>query len=339
MAGYNLNHDELDADSVTDKTKTFSIPGMPPSQTITRAQNEASLTTHAVFLQDEWELPADFLLTFGARQTWIESELDKTNGTTPLETVRDNQPVFSAGVNWNGIPNLTLRGLFSQGYRFPSLDKLYIGTSHGSDKPTLANPDLEPETSDNFEIGARYNNGAWNVDLAAYFNKAEDYITSEDFDTVSRRYANVDESESHGVEAYVSYDLKSLPLTPYFSGTWMKRKNTEGNASTYDTNTPEFSGKVGMKYERVLETRPGTVWADLFVRAATDADEKQADGTTTTEAAWQTVNFAIGSEFGESGKYQASLNLNNILDQSYRSAQNSIDEPGFHAVARVGVKF
>ncbi|MDY0362614.1 MAG: TonB-dependent receptor [Desulforegulaceae bacterium] len=333
ILGHSYTKDTLDSDSLTNFTPAM-VPGYPSEKF-----HEASIDTNAVFLQDEWMLGNDFILTLGGRQTWVNSELEDTDDPNSTKgDVSDSHAVFAAGITWSGIQNFTLRGLASQGYRFPDLNKLFTGTAHGG-STTLSNQDLDPETSDNFEIGARFNNGAWDIDLTAFMSLAKDYITTEEIGGNIYKFSNVDEAKTHGLEAHLGYTLESINLTPYVTGTWMQRKYEKPGFSTWDTNTPDFTGRLGVRWEKNITNHESVFWADAWMRCATDADDKSSDGTITTVDSWQTFNLGLGCEFGEKRKFQFSLNLNNILDESYRTAKNSLDEAGFHGVARVGVSF
>ncbi|MCG8638991.1 MAG: TonB-dependent receptor [Desulfobacterales bacterium] len=330
VGGYSYSRDTLDAD------RQISYSAMLPGSDVFY---DAGIDTHALFLQDEWVLPRDFVLTLGGRYTWVASELDETNDSSAIAgRTTDSHPVFSAGLTWSGIESLTIRGLASQGYRFPDLNKLFIGTRHGG-AVTLPNQDLDPETSNNFEIGARYNTNNWNIDLAGFVNLAEDYITTQTIGTNLKQFANVDEARTYGVEAHMAYTFKPLNLTPYITGTWMRRKFESEDLTTWKTNTPKFSGRLGLRWENDLKNHPATVWFDAWMRGATKSEDEDSRGNVTENASWQTANLAVGSDFGRDRQYNMSLNLNNIFDHSYSTAQNALDEPGFHAVLRVGMNF
>ncbi len=330
IGGYSYSRDTLDADRQIGFS--FMLPGSDVFY-------DAGIDTHALFLQDEWVLPRDFVLTLGGRYTWVASELDETNDSAAIAgRTTDSHPVFSAGLTWSGIDHLTLRGMVAQGYRFPDLNKLFIGTRHGG-AVTLPNQDLDPETSNNFEIGARYNTNNWNIDLAGFVNLAEDYITTQTIGTNLKQFANVDEARTYGIEAHMAYTFNPLNLTPYITGTWMRRKFESEDLTTWKTNTPKFSGRLGLRWENDLKNHPATVWSDVWMRGATKSEDEDSRGNVTENAAWQTANLAVGSDFGRDRQYHVSLNLNNIFDHSYSTAQNSLDEPGFHAVLRVGMNF
>ncbi len=346
VAGYSYTRDTLDADSKLSFDHPFL--GAFGSEYFYKA----SIGTHALFFQDEWMLPQNFILTIGGRQTWVSSELDDTNDpNSAKDKVNDSQPVFSAGLTWSGVENLTLRGLVSQGYRFPDLSQLYIGTRHGGGE-TLPNQKLTPETSKNFEIGARFNNDIWNIDITAFLSIATEYITDRYVSSVARpprpglvdqyMYTNVDEAQTHGVEAHISYTFLPVNLTPYVTGTWMRRKYEEQMLSTWDTGIPELSGRLGLRWQKEMTQQDFTLWADAWIRAAKGAvDNTFSNGTRTiTETSgWQTANVAMGCEFGTQRQYKVSLNLNNIFDHAYHTVKNMIDEAGFHAVLRVDLAF
>ncbi len=144
IAGVAYSHDTLDAAT----NISYSVPFIP---TINSTQ-EASINTWALYLQDEWSITNTMVFTYGVRETWVESELEKASDPRIRPgSISDSHPAFSAGLTWNSTEDLTVRTLFSQGYRFPDLGKLFIGTSHGG-SITLPNQDLDPETSNNFEL-------------------------------------------------------------------------------------------------------------------------------------------------------------------------------------------
>jgi len=339
ILGYDLGIDDLDAVTTVEQTVRRTVPMPVSTTTTTRFDYDALATSHAIYLQDEWSLPADFTLTLGARQTWVKSELSDTNNPTlETESRTDAHPVFSAGLTWQGLPDTTLRLLFSQGYRFPNLQQLYIGTVHGGADPTYPNPDLEPETSNNYEAGVRYNNGRWNLDLGVFMSRAKDYITTQPV-TGGNQFTNVDAADSHGAELFLGYTFEDYGLTPYSSATWLKRRYRTGSYDTWDTGHPEFMGRVGLRYDHDLAEQGVGLFADLFVRAASDADQRVSDGSTETYKSWQTLNLSLGAKFGNQRQHYLSLNFLNVLNRSYTTAANTLEEPGAHAVLTVGFSF
>ncbi len=331
IGGLAYSNDSLDA--VTENT--FSMPFIPSTSYF----QEASISTWALYLQDEWSLTDAVTLTLGVRETWVESELEKTddpNATTG--SISDSHPAFSAGVTWNSTDELTLRALFSQGYRFPDLGKLFIGTSHGG-SVTLPNQDLDPETSNNFEAGLRFDNNHLKTDIALFYNLAENYINRQAFGPGIFRYENVDTAKTIGLEMWIGYRFEPYNLTPYLNATLMRRQYEDSLLSTWDTKTPFFSGRIGVRFEQPLASMPLKIWGDLYMRTATEAKEEMMPGQVVTHDGWNTVNLALGTTWGENDNWKASLNLNNIFDESYTTAQNALLEPGFSVIARLSLDF
>ena len=161
IAGYEFNYDDLDANS---QMWVLRKPGVPMMQ-VTNKNYDGYQMTNALFASMETTLPFDLTANYGVRYTWVKSEMDQdtwglASGTVSksFPSLSDGKAVFNFGLLWNGVDDLTLRAAYSQGYQFPLLQNLYIDTvmGTGSASTTLANPDLKPETSDNFEIGARW---------------------------------------------------------------------------------------------------------------------------------------------------------------------------------------
>jgi vitamin B12 transporter len=68
--------------------------------------------------------------------------------------------------------------------------------------PVSGNPDLQPETSRSFELGAESSVGSWRLSLVGYNNDLSNLI---DFDFVEFKNVNVGSAQTRGVEAEVGY--------------------------------------------------------------------------------------------------------------------------------------
>ena len=79
ILGYDVNIDDLDATTDIAQTTTIDPPGPAFSQTTTTSSfdYDANAASHAIYLQDEWTLPADFTLTLGARSDLGQHETDR----------------------------------------------------------------------------------------------------------------------------------------------------------------------------------------------------------------------------------------------------------------------
>lgn len=67
------------------------------------------------------------------------------------------------------------------------------------------NSSLKPEKSNNFEVGARYAGRAVEADFALFYNLADDYISTEHFNSREYRYVNADKAKTFGAELSVNF--------------------------------------------------------------------------------------------------------------------------------------
>ncbi|MDR1657178.1 MAG: TonB-dependent receptor [Deltaproteobacteria bacterium] len=349
----------------------------PPFTTTTIRTPYSSFTYRAVqshlglFLQDEWKITPDFTATLGIRETWVTSDL-QDDGNNPLlrkSKISDSKPVGNIGLVYSGFNDVALRAVWSQGYRFPPLNALYFGTIHGSANATYPNPNLKPETSNNFELGMRFGEGNLNFDIGAFVNMSKNYITVLPEGSINR-YTNTDQAQTIGLELALSYNIPETGFTPYTSTTFLRRKFTNTittqpryratervRYSTYDVGQPNLFGRVGVKFQHEFDNNflfLSDVYLDWAIKSQQyyyDSDNLHdfagtglpADldyGFVTDESpAWTTFNLALGLEWGTDHRWNATLALKNIFDRDYKIATNVIEEPGFHIVAGVGFEF
>lgn len=282
-------------------------------------------------------LPSDLTLTLGARFTAIENKTDFED----FNNWKESKPTLSASLVYNGINNTTLRTSYSQGFKAPSLGQLYGTGTSGGFVEFLPNYDLKHETSDNFEIGARYANDRAFVDFAVYYTEAKDYIGWEfapDFSWY--RNVNFDHAKLIGSELYADYRVEdNYNLTPYGSLTLSRNQSIKGDFKTWDTKTPLFDGKVGLKADKRFSNGINW-WGDLNMRFTSEADHKSsASAEVVTYEGYQTVNIGTGITYGSEQQVYASLNLNNLLNKTYYTTYSNLEAPGFHAVAQLGLRF
>lgn len=363
ITGYEIQNDGLDA---TTKTQMGVTPSARVSvATDNKYRYDGNMLSHALFAQMESKLPFDFTLTYGARQTWVQSTMGKAQGygtsrttiTPPfgnpitsysagdinagLEgTSWDSHPVFNVGLMWTGIEDFSLRASFAQGFRVPSLQDKYIISSMGGGT-ILPNPSLKPETSDTWELGARYAAHGWTLDGTFFYSVAQDYIAGQTVDQATKvsRYVNVNTARTHGVELAASYDLP-WGLTPYASATWLKREFDFGSWKTWKSGTPEWTGRAGLRTLHALSDNVELV-GDAYARFASLSEEETGTRESRTidkVGAWTTANAALGLRFGEEKQYSVMAEVLNIFNQEY-TRDGAIWEPGVHVNVKVSVSF
>lgn len=182
------------------------------------------------------------------------------------------------------------------------------------------NPDLKPETSNNFEIGARFNRGSVNLDATVFYSLADDYITQERIGGTDKspisQYMNADKAKTLGMEVAASYTILDH-YTPYASVTLMRRKLESQDYSTYESATPALSARYGLRTQH--EVFGGMLTTDTYARSQTATKSYSfAKDETTRIAGFTTFNFGAGYRFGKNGNFGVDAEFINIFNQLYQ---------------------
>lgn len=353
IAGYEYSHDDLDAWS----RFTMKPVDMPivPNLYDTRESYDAKQESHSVYASMETPVTDDFTVNYGVRYTWVSGEatidgqkfgvMDASGPYTTKNDASDGHAVFNLGAVWRVLDDVALRASWAQGYRYPTMQELYITTQMGGGIAE-ANPDLKPETSDNFEIGVRWETDRLSWDAAVFYNMADDYITDVSLGvhpdlpdlTSWTRFMNVGEATTYGLETTLSYGLP-YDLEPYVNLTLMRRKFEQNGISTYDSGTPEITSRLGVKWT--------PEWNGLHIRTDAYADVMSASDSSNLDPTDEeithiggatTFNLTGGVSFGKDDAYALDAGFYNIFDKKYTKS-GSLYEPGRYFAVKFNAKF
>lgn len=301
--------------------------------------------TLAFFAQDEWSLTKDLTATLGLRYTDIETELTKYSTNPSMrDKSSDSKLVGSLGFVYSGFENFYLRALYSQGYRDGNLLQKFMG----SGTMMLPNPELDPETSDNYEIGVRYSNGNFNLDFAVFYNELTDGLSMKEVAPNVYQYINFDKVKSTGLELAIDYTIPNTRLTPYGSMTMLNYRtyNDETGFTTNHNGRAPIWGTLGLKWDKAIAGKH-LFFVDGNVTMSEGAHLEEYNETTGTVrkynyiGGFQTANISAGFEGKtDSFKYNFTLSLRNLFDQHYTPILASpMPEPGFNVVVAAGIEF
>lgn len=363
ITGYEFNYDDLDAISRTESHVANFIGSMASGAPIgshyytKTGYYQGTMQTHALFAAMESTLPYDLKLNYGVRYTYVKTDMTKADGVQHYWSGRNagtentsgfgeegnetnDRFVFNAGISWTGIENWTLRAAWSQGFRTPLLQERYVPTSMGQDGTTWNNPDLDPETSDNFEIGARWMNGTSMLDAALFYSIADNYIDALPSAQHAGQdmYQNVAKAKTLGAEVSVSTQFLQTGFEPYASLTWMRRQYDYGNGvETYDSGTPSLSARYGVRWNGEYDGLD--IHMDGYAWSQSSSDYRSIDGKSDYHLGGATTfNLTGGVAFGPQNKYSVDVGLYNITDKAYRE-QTSIWMPGRYFTVKLNAQF
>jgi hemoglobin/transferrin/lactoferrin receptor protein len=183
----------------------------------------------------------------------------------------------SLGFVWQTTPELAIVGRYARGFRAPLYSEINAGftnlTSPTFRYKTLSNPDLEPETSNGFELGLRGEFSQFNFSLTGFYNTYDNFIerlaeVGRDFTIVPGfpvtlfQSRNVAKARIYGVEFSGQYRFSPKPhgFSVLASLGW-----TVGDNLTTDEpldSVEPFKAVLGLRYRA-----PKDQWgADLVTR-------------------------------------------------------------------------
>ncbi len=333
IAGYEYNRDNLNADSIT-KMKMTSR-GRLIESIIGNRNYDGYQSKHGLYANMESQLPKNFALNYGVRYTRVYSDMDnlnRTNGKKTHEKTSDGKAVFNAGLSWHGIEDLTLRAAFSQGYLFPLLQFLYVDTAMGqSSGSTLANPNLKPETSNNFEVGARFLRDGVSVDGTVFYTDSKDFISTRQISRNQSQYHNVAQAKTLGLELATSWDIHQSGIEPYITATVLDRRYIVNGKTSRKTGQPTTYGQCGVRWNYLSN---GVIWrldAYGYSQNRLKSSAYSLGGATT----W---NLLAGVTFGKGEQFDLDLSLYNLGDKKYQY-DASIYEAGRSFALKFNARF
>ncbi|MEZ8291645.1 TonB-dependent receptor domain-containing protein [Vibrio sp. 10N.237.312.B06] len=175
----------------------------------------------SVAWQNGYQFNSDFLLLGGL--DWVNDDVSEST-TKYAETSRSNLGAYTSGLyskdkvqaelslryddneqyggyttwqvatGYKLTPLLRLSGMAGTAFKAPTFNDLYYPATSWGDS---ANPNLNPEESQNLEIALDFTPESFNVRVAAYQNNIKDLIAKS---STSQKYENIDKAMIKGIE-------------------------------------------------------------------------------------------------------------------------------------------
>jgi hemoglobin/transferrin/lactoferrin receptor protein len=138
----------------------------------------------SIFVQDRMTLgDSGFSLTPGLRFDWY----DRNPQDTPAYTDSPLGPSMPRGSQDSALSpkllaeyelsdNVTLFAQWAMAFRAPTTNELYLTYGGVGTYLTVGNPDLEPETSNGFDVGARFGDEDLGGSVSLFYNRYRNFI-------------------------------------------------------------------------------------------------------------------------------------------------------------------
>lgn len=336
------------SDNTDSSVTTVTGFGPPQSQVSTRPQiPNASFRSAGVFAQGDVRLIDRVSLILGARVQDVLAKTRETPGLSdPLFESRDRTAVGTANLLVRAASGLNLIASAGRGFRSPNLvERFFEGATPEGSGYQRRNLDLDPETSLNVDLGARWRRAGLFAEAFVFQNNVHDGIAIEATgDSVNRlpayRNVNVDRLRFRGLElAAGARAFDAIDLSANF--TRLQAKNVT------DPNSP-----VGETYSRkaVFDAawRPMGNRFSLGYTLRHNGDQKDVVvGTSAVGAvipAFTVHDVRAQASLFERGRNRTSLvfGVHNLTDELYAEFANASffrPEPGRSVSTALIVEF
>ncbi|MGD2131141.1 MAG: TonB-dependent receptor [Lysobacterales bacterium] len=253
--------------------------------------NKAELATWTLAVEDQYWLTRKLSLAAGGIFTYFDQ-------TRLNRSTSEFNPQLALA--WQATDALSIHASAAQRTRFPKLRELY--------RRRYGNPDLGPQTSNNYEAGVlyRYANG-WTSDFSVFHSDIDGLIERADRRAL---YTNFDRVQIDGLETATSGWFAER-LFGRFAYTYVDAAEDLPEAGSRQLRSrPKHTAMVELRYR--FEEGVSLALSGIYVNGLHDLDP---DGVYTKLPAYFTANLRAGWAFAES--CEAYLSVSNLSDVDY----------------------
>jgi outer membrane receptor for ferrienterochelin and colicins len=265
--------------------ETLRIPGLEGT-----ISAEGERNNYALYGQLEYDISKALRITGGVQ------------ANKPQGIGFDIVPRFA--LNWNPVNNFTVKVLYSEAFRAPSITELYVRSPH-----TIGNENLRPEKVSDVDLKFIYQNESVSFGLGVFQSDQSGIIVRN-----GNIYTNLQKIRFRGIEAdgeqYINPKIYVNASLIY----QVSRSDTANNVSP----VANIGAKAGISYKSGKK-----LTVSLFDIYQGPLDKKYAVGCKPAELSFNLLNlyceYALLSP-GQKGKTRIALYLqsNNLLDDKYR---------------------
>ncbi|MCU4413527.1 zinc piracy TonB-dependent receptor ZnuD [Acinetobacter sp. WU_MDCI_Axc73] len=230
---------------------------------------------------------------------------------SPQKDYDDHTFSYSGAANWLFAPNYKLSLVASHQERMPLAQELYANGKHlATNTYEIGNENLNPENSNNIELGFYYDTDKLNYHVNVFHNWFDDYIYARTLD----RYENFrlveytqDKARFYGLEGEISYQLSPRYKTTMFGDYVRGKIDAEGDAPRIP------GGRLGTRFNADFGDGISGMaeYYHVFKQDKIAAYETETDG-------YNMVNLGVAYSARASDKtdYRVYLKANNLLDET-----------------------
>jgi iron complex outermembrane receptor protein len=279
-------------------------------------QNE-EVTSRGVFVQNEWDVLTDLVLTLGLRHDEVEFDVTDRfladGDDSGSRSLSETSPMI--GLLYAASPSINLYGKISTAFETPTTTEFANPSGAGG-----FNPGIDPQLATNYEVGVKGMLGKRSRYEAALFSiDVEDELVPFELAGQPGRdfFSNAGESSRRGVElAFASRPLDGLEIS--FAYTYSDFEFDEFMSDAGE----DFAGNTipgvpeNLLYGEVSYSHPSGVYTSLDALSVDDVFLNNAN--TESSDSYVVSNLRVGF-IGNRGYWEFSpfIGVNNVTDKAY----------------------
>lgn len=258
----------------------------------------------------------------------------------PLD-VTDSAVSGNLGVIYSVTDHVNLTGLIARGFRTPNIqERSFTGVASTGDTWILQNPDLNSETSWNYEAGFKVRYDRYSGGLNFFYNDLTNFIGLVFFepplpadcppDLDCSQFQNIEKASIQGVEL----DLEVI-LAKWWTlfGTFAYLEGDNKTTGEPLSSIPPWKVIGGLRYQR------SAWWAEANIRYVGKQTRLPADDPRFETGTEPFTVFDLRGGYDFKFGLGVLVSLENIFDELYNEPYNNRPEPGMNLRATVRYRF
>lgn len=334
-------------DDVTSSRQRININTGVVSTRAPRFPNGSTMRQFGVFATHDWQIGERLDLSGGLRYSDVMTRLPPATGAIGVD-VEARDVSGNVGVNWLiSAPTSANEWHFvanaGRGFRAPNVFDLGVFGDRPSNRFSIPNAALEPETVLTFDAGFKFAGDMWSGEALVFRSRYTDKITAvlTGDRTASGRLIvqnrNVTRQTLYGMEAGIKGHL-SDDLDVYATATYTRGEETLGGATDPADRVPPLYGKAGVRWQ------PHARWnLEAYAFYATGQDRlsprDRVDPRIDPEGTGGWVTWNARASFALTLDLDLSLRVENLGDHRYREHGSGLDEPGRNFILAADWRF
>ncbi|MBH0095616.1 TonB-dependent receptor [Psychrobacter sp. NZS113] len=209
-----------------------------------------------------------------------------------------DETTYNLGAAYHINPDWRIGTSYAKGFRAPTFNELYF--------PNYSNPELEPETSDNYEAFVEYSTPLQSTRLTGYYNDVEDLITSS---APSYIPENVAKAKIKGISLTSDWTIDNYLFGGSYDYQQAKDDSGESNDGNFLAIRPEHKGLIYVGYRLPsLDIRAEYQYVGDYYSGTDNIDSQRVDS-------YGLLN--VSGNYKLTDNLSMTARLNNITNEKY----------------------